>query len=101
MVISVALVTDHMSLFLHTQTHTLSDPHSLPSTMCDVELVAHGQAPHFASDTGGDALPPQVSHSSRCAPEGGVGCGKKVQYVRKRSSQYSAHCDITINAKNV
>lgn len=46
--------------------------------MCDGEVVAHRQAPHSASDTGGDALPPQVSHPSRCAPIGGfrvsIGC---------------------------
>lgn len=40
-------------------------------TVCDVEVVAHRQAPHSASDTGGDALPPQVSHPSGSAPAGG------------------------------
>lgn len=45
-------------------------------TMCDVEIVAHSQAPHSASDAGGDALPPQVSHPSRCAPVGGWACQK-------------------------
>lgn len=36
--------------------------------MGDVEVVAHGQTPHFSSDAGGNALPPQISHSTRCAP---------------------------------
>lgn len=40
-------------------------------TVRDVEVVAHRQAPHSASDTGGDALPPQVPHPSGCAPVGG------------------------------
>lgn len=39
--------------------------------MCDVEVIPHRQTPHFASNTGGDALPPEVSHSSRCAPASG------------------------------
>lgn len=47
-------------------------------TVCDGEVVAHRQAPHSASDTGGDALPPQVSHPSRCAPAGGSGCEQAV-----------------------
>lgn len=38
--------------------------------MGDVEVVAHGQTPHFSSDAGGNALPPQISHSTRCAPMG-------------------------------
>lgn len=39
-------------------------------TVCDVEVVAHRQAPHSASNAGRDALPPQVSHPSGCAPVG-------------------------------
>ena len=46
--------------------------------MCDVELVPHSQAPHFASDTGGDALPPEVPYSARGAPGGGLNVGEKV-----------------------
>lgn len=38
--------------------------------MGDVEVVAHGQTPHLSSDAGGDALPPQVSDATRCAPMG-------------------------------
>lgn len=40
----------------------------LQPTVRDVEVVAHGQTPHFSSDAGGNALPPQISHSTRCAP---------------------------------
>lgn len=36
--------------------------------MCDVEVVAHRQAPHSASDAGGDSLPPQLSHPPGRAP---------------------------------
>lgn len=36
--------------------------------MGDVQLVAHGQAPHFAPDAGGHALPPQLPHTPRCTP---------------------------------
>lgn len=61
--------------------HTLSQMHSLPRTVCDVEIVADSQAPHFASDAGGDALPPEVSHSSRCAPAGGFNVEEAAQYV--------------------
>lgn len=42
----------------------------LQPTVGDVEVVAHGQTPHFSSDAGGNALPPQISHSTRCAPTG-------------------------------
>lgn len=36
--------------------------------MCDVQLVAHSQAPHFPPDTWRDALPPEVSHSPGGTP---------------------------------
>lgn len=49
-------------------------------TVRDGEVVAHRQAPHSASDAGGDALPPQVSHPSGCAP---VGWGGGVQRVKR------------------
>lgn len=42
----------------------------LQPTVGDVEVIAHGQTPHFSSDAGGNALPPQISHSTRCAPMG-------------------------------
>lgn len=50
---------------------------SSPRTMSDVELVPHRQAPHFASDTGGDALPPQVPHPAGRTPAGGTHCWLK------------------------
>lgn len=53
---------------------------ALRPTVGDVEVVAHGQAPHFSSDAGGNALPPQISHSTRCAPN---------RTVRRRSGEAS------------
>lgn len=46
------LELDVMGLFFSQQQPTVRH------TMCDVEVVAHSQAPDFASDTGRDALPP-------------------------------------------
>lgn len=71
------LELDVMGLFLSQQQQP-----TVRRTMRDVEVVAHSQAPDFASDAGGDALPPQVSHSSRCAPAGGVTCAQGVCHIR-------------------
>lgn len=40
-----------------------------PLTVSDVQLVANGQAPNFASYTRRDSLPPQVSNLLRAPPE--------------------------------
>jgi hypothetical protein len=44
------------------------EPHK-PLTVSDVQLVANGQAPNFASYTRRDSLPPQVSNLLRAPPE--------------------------------
>lgn len=57
--------------------------------MGDVEVVAHGQTPHFSSDAGGDALPPQVSDATRCAPMGTVRGGSGASWGAGGQLQYS------------
>lgn len=68
-------------------------------TVCDVEVVAHRQAPHSASDTGGDALPPQVPHPSGRAPAGGGSASQKLVFPKSLSRARTSDAEETFSAK--